>query len=156
MGRIATKQDERKALADIIEIVEGLGEDSYIRTAFEGCFDIARENIENDWGGSMKQHADDLANKLAEAKATIQCRENELADRETEVRSLNKTLEQQTARVKELEERLEKTEKCGFQLINERSQLINERSALRIKCESQADEILHLKAKLFDLLYKDE
>lgn len=149
MGRIATKQDERKALADIIEIVEGLGEGSYIGTAFEGCFDIARENIENDFACSMRQRVEYEQEQVKEAKETIKYRDAELADRETEVRSLNKTLEQQTARVKELEERLEKTEKCGFQLINERS-------ALSIKCESQADEILHLKAKLFDLLYKDE
>ena len=149
MGRIATKQDERKALADIIEIVEGLGEGSYIGTAFEGCFDIARENIENDFACSMKQRVEAAEERLGEAKDTIKCRENELADREKEVRSLNKTLEQQTARVKELEERLEKAEQWG-------SRLIDERSALSIKCESQAGEILYLKAKLFDLLYKDE
>ena len=149
MGRIATKQDERKALADIIEIVEGLGEGSYIGTAFEGCFDIARENIENDWGGSMKQCADDLANKLAEAKDTIKCRENELADREKEVRSLNNTIGQQTAYTNELLERLHSTEKIGCENLQKLAHL-------EVKCQAQESEILHLKAKLFDLLYKDE
>ena len=149
MAGIATKQQERKALAQIIEIVEGLGENSYIGTAFEGCFEIAKDNIENDFACSMKVAKEYVEKQLAEAKDTIQCRESELADREKEVRSLNKTLEQQTARVKELEKRLHKTEECGHQLINERS-------ALSIKCEAQADEILHLKAKLYDLLYKDE
>lgn len=149
MAGIATKQQERKALAQIIEIVEGLGEGSYIGTAFEGCFEIAKDNIENDYACSMKGAKEYVEKQLGEAKDTIQCRENELADREKEVRSLNKTLEQQTARVKELEERLHSTEETGMKLINERS-------ALSIKCESQADEILRLKAKLFDLLYKDE
>ena len=52
---IATKEQERKALAKIRKIVEELGEDSYIATAFEGCFEKAEENIENDWAGSWKQ-----------------------------------------------------------------------------------------------------
>ena len=51
----ATKEQERKALAQIKKIVEGLGENSYIGMAFEGCFEIAEENIENDFGCSMKQ-----------------------------------------------------------------------------------------------------
>lgn len=62
MGReeykMTTKEQERKALAQIRKIVEGLGEDSYIGMAFEGCFEIAEENIENDFGCSMKQRAD--------------------------------------------------------------------------------------------------
>lgn len=55
---MTTKEQERKALAQIRKIVDGLGEDSYIRMAFEGCFEIAEENIENDFGCSMKQRAD--------------------------------------------------------------------------------------------------
>ena len=52
---IATKEQERKALEQIRKIVEGLGEGSYVGMAFEGCFDDAEENIENDFGCSMKQ-----------------------------------------------------------------------------------------------------
>jgi len=55
---MTTKEQERKALAQIKKIIEGLGEDSYIGTAFEGCFEIAAENIENDWACSMKQRAE--------------------------------------------------------------------------------------------------
>lgn len=54
----ATKEQERKALEKIKKIVEELGEDSYIGMAFEGCFEIAEENIENDFGCSMKQRAE--------------------------------------------------------------------------------------------------
>lgn len=57
----ATKEQERKALAQIRKIVEGLGPDSYIATAFEGCFEIAEDNIENDFACSMKQRADKAA-----------------------------------------------------------------------------------------------
>ncbi len=51
----ATKEQERKALAKIRKIVEELGPGSYIGTAFEGCFEIAESNIENDFACSMKQ-----------------------------------------------------------------------------------------------------
>lgn len=42
----ATKQQERDALAKIRQIVDTLGPESYLATAFEGCFDLAAENIE--------------------------------------------------------------------------------------------------------------
>jgi len=45
----ATKQQERDALAAIRKMVEDLGPQSYLATAFEGCFEIAEENIENDF-----------------------------------------------------------------------------------------------------------
>lgn len=44
----ATKQQERAALEKIRKIVEELGPDSYIATAFDGCFKDAEANIEND------------------------------------------------------------------------------------------------------------
>lgn len=55
---MTTKEQERKALEKIRKIVEELGEDSYVGTAFEGCFEIAEENIDNDFACSMKQRAE--------------------------------------------------------------------------------------------------
>lgn len=52
---ITTKEQERKALEKIRKIVADLGENSYVGTAFEGCFEIAEENIDNDFACSMKQ-----------------------------------------------------------------------------------------------------
>lgn len=49
----ATKEQELRALKEIRKIVEGLGPDSYISMAFEGCFEIAEDNIGNDFGDSM-------------------------------------------------------------------------------------------------------
>lgn len=51
---MTTKEQERKALEQIKKIVAGLGEDSYIATAFEGCFDLAERNIDEDAAYSMK------------------------------------------------------------------------------------------------------
>jgi len=52
---MATKAQEREALEKIRKIIEELGENSYLGTAFEGFFEIAEDNIENDFGCSMKQ-----------------------------------------------------------------------------------------------------
>lgn len=63
---MTTKEQELKALAQIKKIVESLGADSYIGTAFEGCFEIAETNIENDWACSMKQRAESAEKKVSE------------------------------------------------------------------------------------------
>lgn len=55
---MVTKEQERKALSQIKKIVDSLGEDSYIAMAFEGCFEDAEMNIENDWACSWKQRAE--------------------------------------------------------------------------------------------------
>lgn len=62
---MTTKEQERKALAQIRKIVEGLGSDSYVATALEGCFEIAESNIENDWACSMKQRAESAEKKVS-------------------------------------------------------------------------------------------
>ena len=57
----ATKQQERDTLAVIRKMVEELGPQSYLATAFEGCWADAESNIENDFADSMKArwlHAD--------------------------------------------------------------------------------------------------
>lgn len=54
---MTTKQQEREALAKIQMIIAGLGEDSYVGAAFEGCIDLAAQNIDNDFLDSMKGRA---------------------------------------------------------------------------------------------------
>lgn len=82
----ATKEQERKALEKIKKIVEELGSDSYVGAAFDGCFEIAEENIENDFACSMKQkyevehkeaeHFRELAGKLTDELEAVK-KENE-------------------------------------------------------------------------------
>lgn len=62
---MSTKGHERKALEEIKAIVEGLGENSYVATAFEGCFEIAEQNIEYDTADSLKERLE-IAEKQAE------------------------------------------------------------------------------------------
>ena len=62
---ITTKYQERKALEQIKTIIEALGENSYVATAFEGCFEVAESNIENDWACSLKQRAESAEKKVS-------------------------------------------------------------------------------------------
>lgn len=79
---MTTKEQERKALAEIKKIVESLGEGSYVATAFDGCFEIALENIENDFADSMKDRWLSADRKLNAANGTIEELRDKLAESE--------------------------------------------------------------------------
>lgn len=87
---MTTKQQERDALEKIRKIVDGLGPDSYIATAFAGCFEDAERNIDDDAAYSMK-------GRLELAEKRIEDLESEKAALETRFDSmraeLNKTIE---------------------------------------------------------------
>ena len=144
---MATKAQEREALAKIKKIVDDLGEESYIGFALEGMLDDAEYNIENDCALSWCNRAQATETELAEANDTIKCRDAELADKQKEIMELRKTIEQRESYVSELLDRLHKTE-------DEASKIIDERMEYSTKCEQQEDEILRLKAKLYDLICK--
>ncbi len=65
---MTTKEQEREALKKIRKIVEELGENSYVGTAFEGCFRDAEDNIEDDAAYSMKSRFEYSEEKLAAAQ----------------------------------------------------------------------------------------
>lgn len=79
-GVPSTKDQEREALEKIKAIVESLGPDSYIGTALEGCFEIAEENIENDFACSMKQRVEAVVVENTRLKEKIKRLEDELAE----------------------------------------------------------------------------
>lgn len=78
----ATKDQEREALEKIKAIVEALGPDSYIGTALEGCFEIAEENIENDFACSMKQRVEAVVVENTRLKEKVKELEGKLAESE--------------------------------------------------------------------------
>ena len=94
----ATKEQERKALEKIKKIVTDLGEDSYISMAFEGCFEIAEGNIENDFGCSMKQRAESSAAEAAKYKEMYESAVKDMKQR----RELSKNLNRKFSRWKRL------------------------------------------------------
>lgn len=86
----ATKEQELKALAKIKKIVEELGEDSYIGMAFEGCFEIAEDNIGNDFACSMKQRAESAEKKVEDLEIEIENRKSVIYELTTENEKLKK------------------------------------------------------------------
>ena len=88
----ATKQQERDALAKIRAMVEELGPDSYVRTAFEGCFEIADQNIEYDFGDSMKHRVESSQRDADEVKRQLAKAEQDNQDLRDTIAELKETL----------------------------------------------------------------
>lgn len=66
---ITTKETEANTLQKIRRMVADLGENSYVGAAFDGCFDLAEENIHNDWCLSWKEKYDSLQKDMDELTA---------------------------------------------------------------------------------------
>lgn len=90
---MSTKQQEHEALEKIREIVSSLGEDSYIGTAFEGCFDLAEQNIEYDAAYSMKYYKTKCTEVEADNKRLLKLVEKEQGRSEQLLQRLNREQE---------------------------------------------------------------
>ena len=146
-AKIVTKEDERKALAKIKKIVESLGEDSYVGTAFEGCFEIAESNIENDWACSMKQRSDNweiecgkLCSKIDELKRELEEEKRLHALQLENFRTCMSNCEAYKTEIEELKSELKFAEDSFSELEGD--------------LNKSEETVVQLKAKLFDLLYK--
>ena len=137
---MTTKEQERKALDQIRKIVDGLGKNSYIGTAFEGCFEIAEENIDNDFGCSMKGRADASE---AEAKKWMLATET----LKKELTQVKEALVKETDRANLYEGKYEKSYEAEVKNWNEFCERDHKVAELE-------NEIIHLKAKLYDLICK--
>ena len=135
-----TKDEEFKALDKIRKIVEGLGEDSYIGTAFEGCFEVAEDNIRNDFMCSMKQRYQS-AEKAAEKSS------QELKERDNQIEQLKEE-------IKDLENAREILNQKCESLSDNNTKLWNQYRECQEKVEPAEMEIMQLKAKLYDLICK--
>lgn len=148
---ISTKDQERAALKKIESILESLGENSYIATAFTGCLEIAAENIENGFACSMqdqrdsaRRDAEQIGAKLCELRQRFEAQQGALKAAESNLDI--KTREAATWRAKYEETRDKWTEQYNQQRAKE-----DETSA---KLEALELENIKLKAKLYDLLTK--
>ena len=152
----ATKDQEREALEKIKAILDTLGPDSYVGTAFEGCLEIAEENIENDWACSMKGRVDDLDQENTKLRAKVKILEDKLAESEKDYEAAHEAahlvadekdaeIQRLKTQVQELSEKLASAEEA-LEDANEEAGSAEARSG-----EAQA-EIVRLKAKLYDYM----
>lgn len=145
----ATKDQELKALSQIKKIVEELGEGSYVGMAFEGCFEIAEDNIGNDFGNSMKMRAETAERKLEEiTRAQKECVKDMEAEREK-----SKRLEKNFSDYQQKMDALQNAKKQAEEQITDlTAKVISERE----RVVSSEMEIVRLKAKLYDYISKDQ
>ena len=102
---MTTKQQELQALDKIRKIVDGLGADSYIAAAFDGCFEMAAENIANDWACSMQQRAISAEKRLADTADACGRIKTENFDLQQKIADLNGRIENLDAQRRAAEEK---------------------------------------------------
>lgn len=144
---MVTKEQERKALEKIRKIIEELGEDSYIGTAFEGCCDLAEQNIIDDAAYSMKGEAQRLADENWQRRKEIGELKNRITGLETINENLNKQVAMKSERIDELNKHLED---AG----NQWTETWNAFREQEDRAEVLEQEVIKLKAKLYDLITK--
>lgn len=152
---MTTKEQERKALGEIRKIVAELGEGSYIGTAFEGCFEIAEDNIKNDFGCSMKNRAEDAELRVSFCEAEISELKGKLAEYREETDIKDTKIENLEARVAHLEKRRDELLKQVEEGADTAVQNWNKFREQQDRADMAEAEIVRLKAKLYDLLVKD-
>ncbi len=152
----ATKQQERDALEKIRKIVEQLGPDSYLAAAFEGCFSLAAENIENDWACSMadrarraEKRAEELEDKLTES----------IKDYEAAHAAAHAVAEEKDAEIARLKKQLGEEsrketacDRCQHSLLKKAAEAERIAGEAQRRAETAEAEVIRLKAKLYDFM----
>jgi len=153
---MATKEQERKVLAQIKKLVDGLGEDSYIGTAFEGCWEIAEQNIDNDWACSMKDRAETAERKLAALELRYkQDTEHFKSVKEHLEKSRDEAQAKASGNFQEAVKHVERERELETAVEQQKQDQLKAVKAiddLGEKLKQKDLEIIKLKARLFDLM----
>ena len=138
---MATKEQERKALARIRKIVAELGEDSYIATAFDGAWELAEENIENDFGNSTRWYIDNYNNSGEDVRKARE-------EAEEDSRKLRVELEEMKADLEHWHGKFTKKSEEYVTLLRSHNELWNKYR----EAQKAEKEVIRLTAMLFDLM----
>ena len=143
-----TKEQERKALDKIRKIVAELGDDSYVAAAFEGCFEIAEQNIDNDWACSLKQQVESRDKEIFKLQLeNSNLRLDLKAEKEYHEREIqNLQTASSNCEILKIENNRLNAELSNVTLIEETN-----RAYYKDLLAMKDDEIIRLKAKLYDL-----
>ena len=145
---ITTKEQERKALDKIRKIIAELGNDSYVAAAFEGCFEVAEQNIDNDWACSLKQQVESKDKEIQELQL-----ENSNLRLDLKAEKEYHELAVQNLQTASSNCEILKTENNRLNAELTNTSLIEETNRAYYKdlLNTKDDEIIRLKAKLYDL-----
>lgn len=152
----ATKQQERDTLEKIRKIVEQLGPDSYLATTFEGCFDLAAENIDNDWACSMADRARRAEKRAAELEDKLT---ESVKDYEAAHAAAHEVAAQKDREIAQLKDRIsEKSQaeaacaSCQNSLLKKAAEAERIAGEAERRAEAAEAEVIQLKAKLYDFM----
>lgn len=152
----ATKDQEREALEKIKAILECLGPDSYVGTAFEGCLEIAEENIENDWACSMKQRVEAVVVENTRLKERVKELEDKLAESEKDCEAAHEAAhlvaDEKDAEIANLKAQVSSLAETGRWNAEKCDEVRSEAWDLQKRAEKAEAEVVRLKAKLYDYM----
>ncbi|GEM_PF-5266521 len=162
-----SKDDELKGLEKIRKIVEGLGGiNSYVGMAFEGVWELAERNIRDDAGYSCKEYIvsrDSLETKIIELEKFLVESKNENGELNNELYraydDLKREKEYREIKLSEKDSKIESLQVIINQNNQEREQnvakiteLEQEKKAVEKENDNLREEIIRLKAKLYDFI----
>ena len=140
-----TKEQERAALKKIADIIQGLGPESYLSAAFDGCIELAEENITNDFMTSFKDRAERAYKAELIAKAVQQDQATVIKRLENELKEYETINDNQRALIGEKEGILKES-------INHNAELLKKNAEQFDKIQALENQLITLKAKLYDLM----
>lgn len=143
-----TKDQERKQLEKIAALIQEAGADSYIGMAFAGCVECAEENIANDWGCSPLDRAEAAEKKLDALRADLQ-KEKDLTGA---LSGRIDGLKDQLRAADDLQKRTAEARDEWKRAYNAAQEAANTADA---ELDTLKQEVMKLKARLYDLLVKD-
>ena len=113
---MTTKEMERNALEKIRKIVDDLGEYSYIGAAMEGVWEVAMQNIDNDFACSMKDIIDARDKANEELRGRITELNNKVFEAERQLKVANDALNKTVAVSEDLRAKVETAERAAADL----------------------------------------
>lgn len=141
----ASKEQERRALAQIQEIVRSHGRDSYIGTAFKGCFEIAESNIECDFADNLFDRAE-----LAASRASHY--ENECVELKAQLEKSRKDAEVAIATMIQVQEQLGNEYRRHDEYVTAEQQAQERADLAEADLHLAGLEVVELKARLYDYM----
>lgn len=147
MSKITSKQEEREVLFRIKEIIEALGEESYVATAMSGVLELAAQNIDDDAGYNFPEKIAFLEKSSDDAERIALLKQNQLD-------LANKKIAQYSEELKQVKEELITAKDGLCEASDKNDSLIGELDRMKNEKQERAYENMKLKARLYDLLDK--
>lgn len=142
---MTTKEQERKALERIREILAGIDSDGWVNTAFAGVIDDAETNIANDWALSMADRYESANNKIIDLHVQLRAMEERAKGAEA---LANAKIESADIWCTRYHEAKDHADDLGVQLTEQIAKTVDlEERIANLELES-----MKLKAKLYDAI----